>query len=501
MSSQVTGFYIPSISYFGEGAVKESMHYLKCKGFDRALIVTDPGITKIGVTSKVADVLKNEGVEVSIYDQTVPNPTIKNVDEGLAMLKKNSSQCVVSLGGGSAHDNAKAIALLATNGGKIGDYQGVNRSKKNCLPLFAINTTAGTASELTRFQTVPNPTIKNVDEGLAMLKKNSSQCVVSLGGGSAHDNAKAIALLATNGGEIGDYQGINRSKKNCLPLFAINTTAGTASELTRFTIITNEKEKIKMAIIDNNVTPSVAVNDPSLMYGLPPGLTAATGLDALTHCIEAFVSTAANPITDACAIKGMDLIKESLVECYKNGSDKKARTDMCYAEYLAGMAFNNASLGYVHALAHQLGGFYHLPHGICNAVLLPHVQNFNKNDKAAAKRLGEAALHLGAKEATPAGLIDQLHYLNQTMDIPKNLKALGAALHLGAKEATPAGLIDQLHYLNQTMDIPKNLKALGVKTSDFDILAEHAMNDACHLTNPIQFTKDEVKAILSEAYQ
>ena len=382
MSSQVTGFYIPSISYFGEGAVKESMHYLKCKGFDRALIVTDPGITKIGVTSKVADVLKNEGVEVSIYDQTVPNPTIKNVDEGLAMLKKNSSQCVVSLGGGSAHDNAKAIALLATNGGKIGDYQGVNRSKRNCLPLFAIN-----------------------------------------------------------------------------------TTAGTASELTRFTIITNEKEKIKMAIIDNNVTPSVAVNDPSLMYGLPPGLTAATGLDALTHCIEAFVSTAANPITDACAIKGMDLIKESLVECYKNGSDKKARTDMCYAEYLAGMAFNNASLGYVHALAHQLGGFYHLPHGICNAVLLPHVQNFNKNDKAAAKRLGEAASHLGAKEATPAGLIDQLHYLNQTMDIPKNLKAL------------------------------------GVKTSDFDILAEHAMNDACHLTNPIQFTKDEVKAILSDAYE
>ncbi|CDH14975.1 related to Alcohol dehydrogenase 4 [Zygosaccharomyces bailii ISA1307] len=161
----------------------------------------------------------------------------------------------------------------------------------------------------------------------------------------------------------------------------------------------------------------------------------------------------------------MDLIKESLVECYKNGSDKKARTDMCYAEYLAGMAFNNASLGYVHALAHQLGGFYHLPHGICNAVLLPHVQSFNKRDKAAAKRLGEAALHLGAKEATPEGLIEQLHYLNQTMDIPKNLKIL------------------------------------GVKTSDFDILAEHAMNDACHLTNPIQFTKDEVKAILSEAYE
>lgn len=381
MSSSVTGFYIPPISYFGEGALDESMTYMKTKGFKIFLIVTDPGIAKIGVAEKVAQIIKSKGVTVCMYDQTQPNPNVKNVLDGLAVLKANNADCVVSLGGGSAHDNAKAIALLATNGGEIGDYEGVNQSLKPCLPLFAIN-----------------------------------------------------------------------------------TTAGTASEMTRFTIISNEEKRVKMAIIDNNVTPSVAINDPTLMYGLPPALTAATGLDALTHCIEAYVSTAANPITDACAIKGVDLIKESLLECYRNGQDKKARTDMCYAEYLAGMAFNNASLGYVHAIAHQLGGFYHLPHGVCNAVLLPHVQSFNKADKHSAERLSEIAGHLGAS-------------------------------------ANPDGLVKALHKFNRDMNIPKNLKELGVKTEDFSILADNAMKDACGRTNPIQFTKEEVIAILKQAYE
>lgn len=381
MSSSVTGFYIPPISYFGEGALEESMQYMKSKGFKTCLIVTDPGIAKIGVADKVAEIVKSNGVTVCVYDQTQPNPNVKNVLDGLKVLKSNNADCVVSLGGGSAHDNAKAIALLATNGGEIGDYEGVNQSLKPCLPLFAIN-----------------------------------------------------------------------------------TTAGTASEMTRFTIISNEEKRVKMAIIDNNVTPSVAINDPTLMYGLPPALTAATGLDALTHCIEAYVSTASNPITDACAIKGVDLIKESLLECYVNGKDKKARTDMCYAEYLAGMAFNNASLGYVHAIAHQLGGFYHLPHGVCNAVLLPHVQSFNKQNKHACERLGEIAGHLGV-------------------------------------ESTPEGLVKALHKMNRSMNIPKNLKELGVKTEDFGILADNAMKDACGRTNPIQFEKEEVIAILKQAYE
>lgn len=380
--SSVTGFYSPPISYFGEGALEEAADYIKTREFSKALIVTDPGIVKIGLAAKVTKLLEDRGLTVAIYDQTQPNPNIGNVEDGLKVLKENNSEIVVSIGGGSAHDNAKAIALLATNGGEIKDYEGVNKSKKSSLPLFAVN-----------------------------------------------------------------------------------TTAGTASELTRFTIISNEEKKVKMAIIDNNVTPAVAINDPSTMYGLPPSLTAATGLDALTHCIEAYVSTAADPITDACALKGVDLINESLIAAFKNGSDKKARTDMCYAEYLAGMAFNNASLGYVHAIAHQLGGFYHLPHGVCNAVLLPHVQDFNKACEKAGKRLGDVAVHFGLKEGT-------------------------------AESA-----IEYLHGMNRSLNIPRNLKELGVKPEDFEILAENAMVDACHLTNPIQFTKDEVIAILKQAYE
>ncbi len=380
--SSVTGFYIPPISFFGEGALEETADYIKNKDYKKALIVTDPGIAAIGLSGRVQKMLEERGLNVAIYDKTQPNPNIANVTAGLKVLKEENSEIVVSIGGGSAHDNAKAIALLATNGGEIGDYEGVNQSKKAALPLFAIN-----------------------------------------------------------------------------------TTAGTASEMTRFTIISNEEKKIKMAIIDNNVTPAVAVNDPSTMFGLPPALTAATGLDALTHCIEAYVSTASNPITDACALKGIDLINESLVAAYKDGKDKKARTDMCYAEYLAGMAFNNASLGYVHALAHQLGGFYHLPHGVCNAVLLPHVQEANMQCPKAKKRLGEIALHCGASQEDPE----------------ETIKAL--------------------HVLNRTMNIPRNLKDLGVKTEDFDILAEHAMHDACHLTNPVQFTKEQVVAIIKKAYE
>ncbi|MEG2256572.1 MAG: iron-containing alcohol dehydrogenase, partial [Cetobacterium sp.] len=184
---------------------------------------------------------------------------------------------------------------------------------------------------------------------------------------------KGIALLATNGGDVKDYEGVDRSIHPQLPLIAINTTAGTASEMTRFCIITDEEAHIKMAIVDKHVTPLVAINDPELMMDMPKHLTAATGMDALTHAIEAYVSIIATPVTDACAEKAIELIANNLREAVFNKDGKKSKDNMAYAEYLAGMAFNSASLGYVHAMAHQLGGFYDLPHGVCNAVLLPHV--------------------------------------------------------------------------------------------------------------------------------
>lgn len=289
-----TKFFIPSVNVLGQGGVDEAINDIKTLGFKRALIVTDTPLVNIGLVDKVAAKLIDNGITVFIFDGVQPNPTVSNVEAGLAML--NAHEC---------------------------DF------------------------------------------------------VISLGGGSPHDCAKGIALVATNGGSISDYEGLDVSTRPQLPLVAINTTAGTASEMTRFCIITDETRHIKMAIVDKNTTPILSVNDPELMIEKPAALTAATGMDALTHAIEAYVSIAATPITDACAIKAIELIKANLVNAVEQGDNIDAREQMAYAQFLAGMAFNNASLGYVHAMAHQLGGFYDLPHGVCNALLLPHVQACN----------------------------------------------------------------------------------------------------------------------------
>ena len=218
----------------------------------------------------------------------------------------------------------------------------------------------------------PNPTDKNVAAGVAVFQENGCDSILSLGGGSSHDCAKGIGMVAANGGTIHDYEGIDKSSRPLMPLMAVNTTAGTASEITRFCIITDTSRKVKMAIVDWRVTPQIAINDPELMKGMPPSLTAATGMDALTHAIEAYVSTNANPLTDAAATMAIQMISHYLPKAVANGNYMKARDKMAYAQYLAGIAFNNASLGYVHAMAHQLGGFYNLPHGVCNAILLPY---------------------------------------------------------------------------------------------------------------------------------
>ncbi|EAB6838810.1 TPA: L-threonine dehydrogenase, partial [Escherichia coli] len=315
--------------------------------------------------------------------------------------------------------------------------------------------------------TQPNPTTENVAAGLKLLKENNCDSVISLGGGSPHDCAKGIALVAANGGDIRDYEGVDRSAKPQLPMIAINTTAGTASEMTRFCIITDEARHIKMAIVDKHVTPLLSVNDSSLMIGMPKSLTAATGMDALTHAIEAYVSIAATPITDACALKAVTMIAENLPLAVEDGSNAKAREAMAYAQFLAGMAFNNASLGYVHAMAHQLGGFYNLPHGVCNAVLLPHVQVFNS--KVAAARLRDCAAAMG---------------VNVT----------------GKNDAEGAeACINAIRELAKKVDIPAGLRDLNVKEEDFAVLATNALKDACGFTNPIQATHEEIVAIYRAA--
>ncbi|MGL4476156.1 MAG: L-threonine dehydrogenase, partial [Shewanella sp.] len=313
----------------------------------------------------------------------------------------------------------------------------------------------------------PNPTMGNVEAGLALLNKYQCDFVISLGGGSPHDCAKGIALVATNGGSIKDYEGVDVSTKPQLPLVAINTTAGTASEMTRFCIITDETRHIKMAIVDKNTTPVLSVNDPELMLKKPAALTAATGMDALTHAVEAYVSIAANPITDACAIKAIELIAANLETAVNDGQNIAAREQMAYAQFLAGMAFNNASLGYVHAMAHQLGGMYDLPHGVCNALLLPYVQAYNA--EVAAERLADVAKAMG-------------------VDIQAMTAGAGAQAAISAIKA-----------LAKAVNIPASLTELGVKADDIPTLAENALKDACGFTNPKQATHAEICQIFTNA--
>jgi alcohol dehydrogenase len=315
--------------------------------------------------------------------------------------------------------------------------------------------------------TQPNPTDSNVHEGYEMYKSNGCDLIISLGGGSAHDCGKGIGIIATNGGNIRDYEGVDKSTKAMPPFIAVNTTAGTASEMTRFCIITDTSRKVKMAIVDWRVTPNVAIDDPLLMMGMPPSLTAATGMDALTHAVEAYVSTIATPVTDTCALKSIELISGHLRAAVANGRDLEARDKMCYAQYLAGMAFNNASLGHVHAMAHQLGGFYDLPHGVCNAILLPHVSRFNLIAKM--DRFADIAVAMG-----------------------ENIE--GLSIRAAADLA-----LEAIKTLSADVGIPAGLKALGVKEEDLRTMAENAQKDACGLTNPRCPSLDDVVNIYKNA--
>ena len=258
------------------------------------------------------------------------------------------------------------------------------------------------------------------------------------------------------------------------PYLAVNTTAGTASEITRFCIITDSVRKVKMAIVDWRITPSVAINDPILMVGMPPALTAATGMDAMTHAIEAYVSTGATPLTDACAEKAIKLVSENLRRAVANGNDIHAREGMCYAQYLAGMAFNNASLGHVHAMAHQLGGFYNLPHGECNAILLPIVEEYN------------LLAHL-----------DKFINIARMMD--ENIDGL-------SKRDAAELAISAIRRLSQDVGIPASITELAkrygkeVSRDDIPTMVANAQKDACGLTNPRKMTDAAVQHLYEIAF-
>lgn len=313
----------------------------------------------------------------------------------------------------------------------------------------------------------PNPTDSSVMEGAEAYKRESCDLIVAVGGGSPMDCTKAVGIVAKNGGRINDYEGVGKVTKGTPPLITVNTTAGTASEMTSFTIITDTKRHIKMAIVDPRITPDVAVNDPELMVSMPPALTAATGMDALTHAVEAYVSTMATPTTDAAAIKSIELVSKYLREAVAHGEDIRTRDMMAHAEYLAGIAFNNASLGYVHSMAHQLGGLYDLPHGVCNAILLPYVEMYNK--QVCPERFADIA------------------------------KAMGEKIEGLSPEEAADRAIDAIKKIASDIGIPSGLKELGAREEDLELLAEHAMQDVCRLTNPRELSKEDIIEIYRKA--
>lgn len=376
--------YLPPLSLIGPGALNDLAEELKTLHYKKALFVTDKILVEIGVAQKVLDVIKSSNIEVVVFDDVHPNPTVKNVKDGLEVLKDNSCDFILTLGGGSPQDCGKAIGILATNGGNIEAYEGIHMSKNPSLPIIAINTTAGTASEVT-----------------------------------------------------------------------INY------------VITDEKRHIKMVMVDKNCLVSIAVNDPELMLGKPAALTAATGMDALTHAIETYVTKGAFGWSDALALEAIKLISQSLETAVLDGQNLEARSKMAWGQFIAGQAFSNAGLGYVHSMAHQLGGMYDMPHGVANAILLPHVEKFNI--PACAHKLKKVARAMGV------GVSD----MSDTE---------------GANAA-----IEAIKALSKAVGIPSGLKEFGVQEKDFEEMAKNALADVCTGGNPRDVTLEETIAIYKEA--
>ncbi|SDF54107.1 iron-containing alcohol dehydrogenase [Sporomusa acidovorans] len=312
----------------------------------------------------------------------------------------------------------------------------------------------------------PNPTVNNVNAGLAILKREGCDIVLTIGGGSPQDCGKAIAILATNGGVTKDYEGVNKTTKKSLPIVAITTTAGTSAEVTINYVITDEERHVKMIMVDTNSLAAITVNDPELMVGKPAGLTAATGMDALTHAMEAVVAKGAYDVTDATALYAIKQVFDYLPRAVRNGNDLEAREQMSYACFLNGIAFSNAGLGNVHAMAHQLGGLYDLPHGVCNAMLLPYVEE--ENAKQAPAKFRQIAAVIGMDTT---GKSDQ---------------------------ECVAFVIKKIKDLSEEVHIPKSLQEVGVDNPDFEKLAEFAMKDACAGANPVFFSKEKLMELFKK---
>jgi len=314
----------------------------------------------------------------------------------------------------------------------------------------------------------PNPKIRNVQAGKKMYQDENCDSIITVGGGSAHDCGKGIGIVLTNGDDISKLAGVETLKNPLPPLMAVNTTAGTGSELTRHAVITNQKTHLKFVVVSWRNIPLVSFNDPMLMLDIPKNITAATGCDAFVQAIEPYVSVDHNPITDSQCKEAIQLIQTALPEVVANGHNIEARTKMVEAEMLAGMAFNNANLGYVHAMAHQLGGQYDAPHGVCCALLLTTVEEYNLI--ACPERFAELAKVMG-------------------------FDTTGLTLYEAAQKS-----IDGMREMCRLVGIPSSIKEIGAKPEDFEMMAKNALKDGNAFSNPRKGTVEDIVKLYQKAY-
>lgn len=369
-----------NVSYHGKGAIQAIPDEVKARGFKKAFVCSDPDLVKFNVTKKVTDLLDVNNLEYVIYSNIKPNPTIENVQTGVEEFKKSGADYIISVGGGSSMDTAKAIGIIINNP----EFADV-RSLEGCAPT-------------------KNPTV---------------------------------------------------------PTIAVATTAGTAAEVTINYVITDVEKERKFVCVDPNDMAIIAISDPDMMATMPKGLTAATGMDALTHAIEGYTTKAAWDMTDMFHLKAIELIAQSLRGAV-NGEDK-GREGMALAQYIAGMGFSNVGLGIVHSMAHPLGALYDTPHGVANAIILPTVMEYN------AEYTGEKYKHIA--------------------------KAFGVEnVDTMTQEEYRKAAVEAVKKLSQDVGIPQNLKKI-VKEKDLDFLATSAFNDVCTGGNPKDTSVEEIKEL------
>ena len=373
-------FVLNETSYFAKGAREELAGEIQKRGFKKVFLVSDKSLVEAGVTAKVEEVLNKAGVLYDLYDEIKPNPTIKNVLDGVEACKNSKADLIVAVGGGSSIDTAKGISIVMTN---------PERS------------------------------------------------------------------------DIKSLNGASNTVNRGMPIIALPTTAGTAAEVTINYVITDEDAKIKMVCVDPNDIPILAIVDSELMATMPKSLAAATGMDALTHAVEGYITKAHNDMSDMFHMKAIQMIFKYLPAAV-NDKDPVAIEKMGMAQYIAGMGFSNVGLGIVHSMAHQLGAVYDTPHGIANAMLLPTVMRFNGEDPVTAGRFREILMNIGRPDAE----------------------------HLNDQDVINT-FVWMISELSKAVGITTTIKDYGAKEQDFEMLAEKAMNDPCKPGNPREVTKED----------